>query len=60
MFKQILISIVLVPVLLGMLTARNRSQRRGLFLLLAIMLTYNVLYVLMLFYLRVRWVDWAW
>jgi hypothetical protein len=51
---------VLVPVLLGMLTARNRSQRRGLFLLLAIMLTYNVLYVLMLFYLRVRWVDWAW
>jgi hypothetical protein len=60
MFKLILISIVLVPVLLGMLTARNRSQRHGLFLLLAIMLTYNVLYVFMLFYLRVRWVDWAW
>jgi hypothetical protein len=60
MFKLILISIVLVPVLLGMLTGRNRSQRRGLNLLLAIMLTYDVLYVLMLFYLRVRWVDWGW
>ncbi len=60
MFKLLLISIVMVPVLLGMQAAKSRSERRGLFLLLALMLTYGVLYVLMLFYLRVRWVDWAW
>jgi hypothetical protein len=60
MFKLLLISIVMVPVLLGMQTGKSRSERRGLFLLLGLMLTYDVLYVLMLFYLRVRWVDWAW
>ncbi|HXB57376.1 MAG TPA: hypothetical protein VN461_21625 [Vicinamibacteria bacterium] len=60
MFKLLLISIVMVPVLLGMQTAKSRSERRGLSILLALMLTYDVLYVLMLFYLRVRWVDWAW
>jgi hypothetical protein len=57
MFALSLISIVLVPVLLGMQAAKNPSRRRGQVLLLALVLTYDVLYVLMLYYLRVRWVD---
>jgi hypothetical protein len=57
MFSLSLISIVIVPVLLGMQAAKNRSRRRGQFLMLALVLTYDVLYVLMLYYLRVRWVD---
>jgi hypothetical protein len=57
MFALSLISIVLVPVLLGMQAAKNPSRRRGQVLLLALLLTYDVLYVLMLYYLRIRWVD---
>jgi hypothetical protein len=60
MFKLLLISIVVVPVLFGLQTAKSRSERRGLFLLFGLVLTYGLLYVLMLFYLRVRWVDSAW
>jgi hypothetical protein len=47
---------VLVPVLLGMVAAR--SGRRRLFPLLALVFTYDVLYFLLLYYLRVRWVGW--
>jgi hypothetical protein len=57
MFSLSLISIVIVPVVLGMQAAKNPSRRRGQVLLLALVLTYDVLYVLMLFYLRIRWVD---
>ena len=59
MFRLFLISIVIVPVLLGVQTAKGPSGRRGLFLLLGFVLTYDVLYLLMLYYLRVRWVDWG-
>jgi hypothetical protein len=57
MFKLFLISIVIVPVLLGLQAARGSSGRRGLFLLLALTLAYDLLYLFMLYYLRVRWVD---
>lgn len=57
MFKWLLISVVIVPVLLGMLAATNRRQRRGLAQLLVFVLAYNVLYVLLLYYLRRRWVG---
>lgn len=57
MFKLLLISIVIVPVLLGMQAARGRRGRHGL--LFALVLTYDVLYWLMLYYLRVRWVGWG-
>jgi len=57
MFKLLLISIVIVPVLLGVQAAKSPGGRRGLLLLLALLLTYDVLYLLMLYYLRVRWVD---
>ena len=53
MFKLLLISIVIAPVLLGMQAARTGARRRrGLVLLLALVLTYDVLYMLMLYYLR--------
>ena len=59
MFKLLLISIVIVPVLLGMYAARARRGRRGMGLLLGLVLTYDVFYWLMLYYLRVRWVGWG-
>lgn len=55
MFKLLLISIVLVPVLLGIYAATHCSRRRGPLVLLALVLGYDLLYFLMLFYLRVRW-----
>lgn len=55
MFKLLLISIVFAPVLIGALAGRTRDGRRGLLFLLAFVLTYNVLFVMMLYYLRVRW-----
>ena len=57
MFKLMLISIVVAPVLLAMKAARA-DRRRGLQLLLGLVVTYDVCYVLMLYYLRVRWVGW--
>ena len=57
MFKLLLISIVIVPVLLGMRAARR--GRQGVGLLLGLVLTYDVFYWLMLYYLRVRWVGWG-
>lgn len=56
MFKLLLISIVIVPVLLGMYVASHASRRRGPAVLLALVFGYDVLYFLMLHYLRLRWV----
>ena len=56
MFKSLLISVVIVPVLLGMQAARSRREGRGLLQLFVSLLAYNVLYMLMLYYLRRRWV----
>jgi hypothetical protein len=57
MFKWILISVVFVPVLLGMLAAKSRRERIGLLVLLALLLAYGVFYVVTLYYLRIRWVG---
>jgi hypothetical protein len=59
MFKLLLISIVIVPVLLGMRAARGGRGRQRVGLLLGLVLTYDVFYWLMLYYLRVRWVGWG-
>lgn len=59
MFKLLLISIVVMPVLLGMKAAAQRNRRRGLVLLLVLVTAYDTLYVLMLYYLRLRWVAGA-
>src|SRR5262249_10342096 len=58
MFKLLLISIVMGPVLLGMRAAARRG-REGLALLLALVLAYDVFYWLLLYYLRLRWVAWG-
>lgn len=59
MFKLLLISVVVVPVLLGIQAAKKRSLRRGFFLLLGFVLTYDVFYFVMLYYVRLRWVGWG-
>jgi hypothetical protein len=59
MFPLLLISVVVVPVLLAMRLARRRDLGRGLALLVAFVLAYDVLYLLMLYYLRLRWVGWS-
>jgi len=55
MFKGFLNAVVLVPALLGLLVATYRG-RRGAPLLLGLVLAYDVFFVLLLFYLRRRWV----
>jgi len=57
MFKGLLASVVIVHVLLGMQAATSRRLQRGLLQLLAFVLAYDVLYVLMLYFLRYRWVG---
>jgi uncharacterized membrane protein SirB2 len=58
MFKLLLISIVIGPVLLGVQAAKGRSTRQAFFRLLALVILYDTLYFAMLYYLRVRWVGW--
>jgi hypothetical protein len=58
MFKLVLISIVVMPVLLAMRAARLRTRPRGLLVLLAAVLGYQAFYMLTLYYLRVRWLGW--
>jgi hypothetical protein len=58
MFKLLLISIVIVPVLLGMRSATaSRAGGRGLQVLLVLLLAYDLLYMLMLIYLRFHWIG---
>jgi hypothetical protein len=57
MFKNLLVSIVLVPVLFGIYAAGMRRQGPGLVRLLVLFFIYDVLYLLMLYYLRYRWVG---
>jgi hypothetical protein len=57
MFKFLLISIVLVPVLLGINAATTRRGPRGLRPLLAGLAVYNVLWLSMLYFLKLRWVG---
>jgi hypothetical protein len=59
MFKLLMISIVLVPVVFGIQAARRRTARRGLAQLLVFLFLYDVFYVLLLYYVRVRWVGWG-
>lgn len=57
MFKGVLLSVIIVPVLLGMQAASSRRVQRGLLFLLASLLVYDMSYLLLLYYLRVRWVG---
>jgi hypothetical protein len=55
MFKSLLISVVIVPVLLGIQTAKTRREGRGLLQLTVCLLAYNLFYMILLYYLRRRW-----
>ena len=57
MFKYLLISIVIAPVLLGVAAAANRKRKGGMPMLFGLLITYNVLYLVMLYYLRYKWVG---
>jgi hypothetical protein len=57
MFKLLIITVVFVPILLGMFGAAARRRMQGLALFLGLLLAYNVLYMAMLYYLRIRWVG---
>ena len=58
MFKLLLISIVVAPVWLAIRAARAR-RGRSLPLFLGLVAAYDVAYLLMLYYLHVRWVGWG-
>ena len=57
MFKLLLISIVIAPVLLAMQAARARDLSRAVLFLLGLVLGYDIFYMLLLYYLRLRWVG---
>ena len=54
-FKSLVLSIVFVPPLVGIWVALSRGGRRGLPLLLGLVLAYDVLYIFLLYFLRYRW-----
>ncbi len=57
MFAKLLLSIVLVPVVLGMVAARSRRRRSYVVRLLALVGVYDLLYMALLYWLRYRWVG---
>jgi hypothetical protein len=56
-FKYLLLSIVIVPVLLGVKAANGRGNLRGLPVLLIGWVSYSVLWLGMLYFLKHRWVG---
>lgn len=54
MAKAILLSVVVVPVLLGLRAASDRRPRRGLVRLLTLVLLFDVLYAAALYYLYLK------
>jgi hypothetical protein len=57
MFKALLNAVVIVPVLLGILAARTRHRQRGLFQMVVFTLASAVFYMLLMYYLRYKWLD---
>jgi len=53
--KLFLVSVVFVPVLLGMLAGRSRRLKPGLLRLVLMVLTFDLAYMALLYYLRYRW-----
>ena len=56
MFKALLNAVVILPVLLGILAARTRRRQQGLVQTVASALAFSVFYLLLMYYLRHRWV----
>lgn len=57
MLKGILNSVVLVPVLFGVVAAMSRRGRGGLMPLIAVVLAFDLCYIVLMYYLRYRWVG---
>ena len=57
MFKWFLISVVVGPVAAGVMAARMRQRRTALALVLGLVFAYDVCYLLLFYYLRIRWVG---
>jgi hypothetical protein len=57
MFRLFLLSIVVVPVLLGILSARVRSRQLAWVTFVSFVLVYHVVYLAVLYYLRLRWIG---
>jgi len=55
MGKALLITVVVVPVLLGVVAGRNLRFRRGLRQLVIMTLAFNLAYMLILYYLSYKW-----
>jgi hypothetical protein len=55
MFQLLMISIVALPAAIGAFAGAGRERRRALLMMLAALLVYDMLYLLMLHYLRFRW-----
>jgi len=56
-FKYLLISIVIVPVLLGVKAANTRAGPRGLPMLVGGWMLYCAFWMAMLYFLRQRWLG---
>jgi hypothetical protein len=55
MGNTLLQTIVYASILLGMYAARTRRLRTGVWRLLALLLAFDTAYLLLLYYLRYRW-----
>jgi hypothetical protein len=55
MGKALLFTVVVVPVLLGVVAGRKLRFRRGLRQLVIMTLAFNVAYMLILYYLSYKW-----
>jgi hypothetical protein len=57
MFARLLVTIVLIPVVLGIIAAGSRRVRNRFLYLLALVAVFDVLYLFLMYYLRYRWVG---
>lgn len=55
MFKILLISIVIVPILLGVQAAKGQVGQRGLWLLRTGWVLYSIFWLFLLYYLERQW-----
>ena len=55
MFKYLIVSIVLVPALLGIFAANQRDPASGRVMLRVGWIAFSVFWIALLYYLRFRW-----
>ncbi len=55
LLKLLLMSLVFAPVMLGIWMASSRRGRQGFPLLVGVLFIYSVFYLLLLYFVRYRW-----